>query len=215
MMKRRITAMALVLSMMIGCMTACGGRKTIEEKPDITTIRSICEMATLECYYHNVATSEKARSKGFFHIGEKDRKFWIEYDGVVKLGIDMSQVKMSVENNDITITIPEAKVLSVTVNEDSYNKDSFIAEEDAINGNKITAEDATQAVKAANEVMKQTAQENTALLTNAQSRAKDLIENYIKQIGKATGVEYTIHWEYVNNTGSEDQNNPETESSVK
>ena len=133
----------------------------------------------------------------------------------MKLGIDMSQVKMSVENNDITITIPEAKVLSVTVNEDSYNKDSFIAEEDAINGNKITAEDATQAVKAANEVMKQTAQENTALLTNAQSRAKDLIENYIKQIGKATGVEYTIHWEYVNNTGSEDQNNPETESSAK
>ena len=63
--------------------------------------------------------------------------------------------------------------------------------------------------------MKQTAQENTALLTNAQSRAKDLIENYIKQIGKATGVEYTIHWEYVNNTGSEDQNNPETESSAK
>ena len=77
MMKRRITAMALVLSMMIGCMTACGGRKTIEEKPDITTIRSICEMATLEWYYHNVATSEKDRSKGFFHLRVQDRTSWI------------------------------------------------------------------------------------------------------------------------------------------
>lgn len=204
-MKKRITAMVMILSLAVGCLASCGGTvKKIEQKPDINTVRSICELATLECYYHNVAKSEKTASKGVTHIGEKDRKFWIEYDGVVKLGIDMSQVKMSVENNEITITIPEAKVLSVTINEDSYNKDSYIAEKDALNGNPITAEDATQAVNEANEEMKRTAQENSALLANAQYRAKDLIENYIQQIGKATGIEYSINWQYVDNKENAD-----------
>ena len=217
-MKKRIIALALMLSLLIGCMTACAGNsQSIEEKPDITTIRSICEMATLECYYHNVAKSDKTASRGITHVGEKDRKFWVEYDGVVKLGIDMSKVKMTVENRDITITIPKAKVLSVTINEDSYNKDSFIAAKDGINSNKITAEDATKAVKEANEEMKETAQENTALLANAQHRAKDLIENYVQQIGKATGVEYKINWQYIDNEGNADTANKDisgTESST-
>ena len=32
--------------------------------PDISQIRSICELATLECYYHNVAKSIKEKGKG-------------------------------------------------------------------------------------------------------------------------------------------------------
>ena len=41
--------------------------------PDIAQIRTICELATLECYYHNVAKSVKEKGSGLLHIGE-DRK---------------------------------------------------------------------------------------------------------------------------------------------
>ena len=165
-------------------------------EPDLAQIRSICDLATLECYYHNVAKSEKPAGTGIWHFGEKDRQFWIEYTGTVKLGIDMSKVQMKVNGTDVTVTIPEAEVQQVNVDDDSYNSDSYIFSEDGINKNEITAEDATGAVENARNEMIKTAEENTALLVNAQERAKKMIENYIMQLGETTGTEYQITWKY-------------------
>lgn len=165
-------------------------------EPDIMQVRSICKLATVECYYHNVAKSEKPAGTGIWHFGEKDRQFWIEYTGTVKLGIDMSKVQMKVNGTDVTVTIPEAEVQQVNVDDDSYNSDSYIFSEDGINKNEITAEDATGAVENARNEMIKTAEENTALLVNAQERAKKMIENYIMQLGETTGTEYQITWKY-------------------
>lgn len=218
-MKRRVIVpflLALIFSMLVGC--AEKNTKTAgQEEPEITQIRSICEMATLECYYHNVAKAVKEPEKGILHIGEKARKFWIEYDGIVKLGIEMTDVKMRVDGESVKITIPKAKVLDVKVNETSYNKDSFVVDSDGFNENKITAEDATKAVNDAKKQMKKTAQENSALLMNAQDRAKKMIENYIHQLGDITGVNYKISWDYMNNDdedSSEDSEDPEAVKSA-
>ncbi len=170
------------------------GSKSTE--PDIMQVRSICKLATVECYYHNVAKSEKPAGTGIWHFGEKDRQFWIEYTGTVKLGIDMSKVQMKVNGTDVTVTIPEAEVQQVNVDDDSYNSDSYIFSEDGINKNEITAEDATGAVENARNEMIKTAEENTALLVNAQERAKKMIENYIMQLGETTGTDYQITWKY-------------------
>ena len=57
-------------------------------------VSKICELATLKCYYHDVAeeTVEPAAPfrYGLFRFGYK--KFWIEYDGIVELGIDADKV---------------------------------------------------------------------------------------------------------------------------
>lgn len=185
--------MLLSLALLAGC------KKEPEQpkmQPDIIKIRSICELATLECYYHNVAKAIKSAGTGITHIGEKDRAFWIEYDGIVRLGVDMSQVTMSMEGNVVTVTMPPAKVLEVTVNNDSYNAHSYIVSPDNIFGNEITAADATTSVRDAQEAMKQAAEGNRTLLVNAQERAKKLIENYIRQIGDAIGLNYTVVWAY-------------------
>lgn len=195
----RVVVLAMLISTITGCSKPIENKKSTEE-PEITQIRSICELATLECYYHNVAKSVKTAGKGITHIGEKDRKFWIEYEGTVKLGIEMSKVKMAIEGDSITISIPEAKVLDVKVNEDSYNPDSYIESKDSFNSNKITADDTTKAVNDAKKEMEKSAQQNSALLMNAQDRAKELIENYINQLGEATGNKYTINWEYLDNS---------------
>ena len=109
-------------------------------KPEITQIRSICELATLECCYNNVAKSTKEPGTGLSHLGEKQRDFWIEYSGTAKIGIDMSELKMDItDGNIITITVPKAKILSISVDQQSYSEDSYVISSDNfIQKNPIT-----------------------------------------------------------------------------
>lgn len=175
----------------------CSKQKTYDVEPDITQIRSICNLATLECYYHNVAKSTKTAGTNVSDWFEKDREFWIEYTGVAKIGIDMSKVSMEIVDDTVTVHMPEAKLLSVDILESDLNEGSYIANTDGwVNTNKITAEDQTSAINDAQNKMATSVKGNTTLLLNARIRAEKLIENYIVQIGDITGVPYRIKWIY-------------------
>lgn len=194
-MKRKI-AIFLISIMTICTLCSCGQEK-VETQPDVLQIRNICELATLECYYHNVAKSTKTKGTGITAIGEKDREFWTEYTGVVKIGIDMSEVAMEVKDTEVKITLPAAKLLESHVDESTYNAESCIFSEDGfINKNKITAEDQRAAITNAQLEMENQVINDKSLLLNAQNRAQTLIENYINQLGEMVGVEYTITWIY-------------------
>ena len=71
-----------------------------------------------------------------------------------------------------------------------------MASEDGWNENAITAQIQTDAVGKAQENMKKSVEENTALLARAQDRAKRLIENYIDKLGDASDIKYEIVWKY-------------------
>lgn len=193
-MKRKLALLLACVLMISGLMCACGknGDQSAAQ-PDLLEIRSICDLATLECYFHNVAKSTKEKGEGITHLFEVDRTFWIEYTGSAKIGIDLSQVEMEVKDADIKVTLPAAKVLSYKVEE--INEDSYILSQDSmINKNKIAAEEQRAAVAQAQEEMKASVENNTVLLKNAQDRAKKLIENYITQLGEVSGVAYNIIW---------------------
>lgn len=189
----------ILLCVLLSCGTfgcAPKNRNSVKKEPDITQIRSICNLATLECYYHNVAKSTKTAGSGISHVGEVDRKFWIEYTGIAKIGIDMSKVDMQIEGDTVTVFLPNAKLLSIDIEEDDLNEGSYIASADSINSNKITAEDQTKAINNAQSTMAESVRNNPQLLLNAQSRAQDLIENYINQLGELSNTEYNIKWVY-------------------
>lgn len=192
-MKRLSLLIAVVF--FIGMLSGCSGSpKPAEEEPDIMQIRSICNLATLECYYHNVAKSVK-EGTGILEWFKKDRKLWIEYTGSAKIGIDMYKVSMKIEGENITISMPNAKLLSIDIEE--LTQDSYIISEDGwLIKNKITAEEQAAAINDAQAAMKKSVESNFALLLNAQNRAKDLIENYINKMGELSCVSYTIQWEY-------------------
>uniref|UniRef100_UPI004055FE68 DUF4230 domain-containing protein n=1 Tax=Agathobacter sp. TaxID=2021311 RepID=UPI004055FE68 len=190
---------ALLISILfMGTLTACANQseEAVRKEPEITQIRSICNLATLECYYHNVAKSVKTAGQGIGHIGEVDREYWIEYTGVAKIGIDMSRVAMEMDGNNITITLPPAELISVNVEESTLNDDAYISSADGLNKNKITAEDQTNAIYDAQKEMEESVKNNASLLLSAQTRAQELIENYIYQLGEISGAEYEIHWIY-------------------
>jgi len=171
-------------------------------KLQVSQMKAICELATLEVYYHNVAKYKMEDAEGIL-FWKKDRHFWIEYSGIVKLGIDASLVAIEVKDDAVAITVPKARVLDKKVDPQSLNKESFIVEKDSA---KIRGEDETKAFEEAQENMVLAASKDTALLASAQQRAQILLEEYIKNIGKAVGKEYSIEWKYLDTDGDTSKN---------
>lgn len=198
-MKRIIAILLMIASLLALC--ACGAASVppATEEPQITQMRTICELATMDCYYHNVAKYyEKDAEKGILGLGKKDKKFWVEYSGEVTIGLDATLVALQVSGDQVTITIPPAKVLGAKVYSDSLTTDSYIIDKDSAD---ITAEDQTRVFENAQADMLDQASNDHLLLFNAQQRAQMLLEDYVTNIGNAIGVTYQINWIYLDENG--------------
>ena len=188
---RKITkTWMLLVGTVVLCLTGCG-KET--QTADFSGVTSVCELATLKCYYHNVAKAETEASGIFakwLQTGYK--KIWTEYSGIIEYGIDISQVTVSEpdKNGVVTVTMPDAQVLNVDVDEDSLGTPltdtGFLT--------SVTTEEKTTTLAGAQEAMEQQAKENTEMLSQAKARAKTLIEEYIKNVGESIGEEYTVEW---------------------
>lgn len=165
----------------------------VDMEPKTSQMKAICELVVMDCYYHNVAKYELKDAEGFLWW-TKDKNFWIEYSGVVTLGVDVSRVTVEVDGTKVTISIPAAEVLSCTVDSSSLTEDSFIVAQDSA---AIEAEDEVYAFADAQAKLEETASQDTALLASAQQQAQQLLEDYITNIGKATGKSYSIEWIYL------------------
>lgn len=195
-------ACLLACAVLAGSLAACGGsaqKNTME--PETSQMKAICELAVMDCYYHNVAKFKDEDAAGIL-FWQKDKHFWIEYSGVVSLGIDASQVALEVDDTLVTITIPEAKVLRCQVNSNELSEDSYIVAKDSA---RISAEDEVAAFAQAQADLEETAASDTALLSSAQQRAQDLLEEYVQNIGEAVGKNYTIQWVYLDSADSAPQ----------
>lgn len=188
---RKITkTWMLLVGTVVLCLTGCG-KET--QTADFSGVTSVCELATLKCYYHNVAKAETEAS-GIFAKWLKTgyKKIWTEYSGIIEYGIDISQVTVSEpdKNGVVTVTMPDAQVLNVDVDEDSLGTPltdtGFLT--------SVTTEEKTTTLAGAQEAMEQQAKENTEMLSQAKARAKTLIEEYIKDVGESIGEEYTVEW---------------------
>ena len=123
-------------------------------------MKTICELSVMDCYYHNVAKFYDKDAEKFL-FWTKDKEFWIEYSGIVRLGVDVDQVAVSVNGNTVTVTLPEAKVLGCKVDPDSLSEDSYIVADGSAS---ITADDQTAAFAAAQKDMENSAAGDTVLL---------------------------------------------------
>ena len=195
-MKRAVVSFlaAVMLALSAGCAKE---PDPINMEPELSQMKSICKLSVMDCYYHNVAKFKEENASGIL-FWQKDKKFWIEYSGIVRLGIDASLVNMEVNDTQVTITIPEAKVLGCKVDSSSLSKDSYIVDK---NSADITAEDEVAAFKEAQAQLEQTAASNKALLAEAQQQVQNLLENYVTNIGNLVGKTYAIKWVYVDGEG--------------
>ena len=105
---------------------ACGkseDAKTPQIEPDQARMRAISELSVMECYYHNVAKFDQKNAEQFL-FWSKDKRFWIEYSGTVRIGVDAAEVKLeSIGDDKFKVTIPFGRVLSCTVDSGSLTAD--------------------------------------------------------------------------------------------
>ncbi len=194
---KRIIAVISMCVMMMCSLSACGLKQkdtSVEKVINITQMKAICELATLECYYHNVAKVSKEKDVLWW---DTKAELWIEYSGIVKVGVDISDLDLEVDGDVVNITMPKATVLSCEVDETKLNKDSYIMIREGLGAEKITADDQTLAFQTAQDSMREAAEADEELISQAQQRAEDLLESYINNVGEMLGKKYTINWNII------------------
>lgn len=168
------------------------------------SVGTIGELATLRSYYHNVAIYEEQPDATVKVISDiltwpfntllktGYKQFWLEYSGIIETGIDTDAIQIGDPNAEgiIDIYIPDARILNIDADEDSFSEP--LDERGLFT--TITGKERTNAYAAAQEAMKQEAANDQALLKRAKANAKLLIERYFINIGKELGVNYSINW---------------------
>lgn len=180
------------------------GCENKDVEPQVSQMKSICELATMKCYYHNVAKYSEEDASGIW-FWTKDRNFWVEYSGIVTIGIDTTKLKIELKGEQVTISIPPAQVLGCKVDDATLTKDSFIIADDSA---QVKAEHQTAAFKAAQQKMQESAASDTVLLASALQSTQKLLEDYVNNIGNCLGKKYKIDWIYLE---EESQNNTSVE----
>lgn len=198
---KKIIALFLItlFAFCTGCNENVQEESSVNIQPQEAQMKNICELATLKCYYHNVAKYNETDASGALWW-KKDRNFWIEYSGEVTIGIDISKLKIEVGDEVVSITLPPAEVQDCIVDEKSLTEDSFIVAKDSAD---VKAEHQTKAFSEAQEKMKQAAANDVALLENARHRSQQLLENYISNLGEYVGKKYEINWIYLDENTTE------------
>ena len=155
-------------------------------------IEKICNLATVEAYYHNVANRDvpaQGIGKVLGNIGYK--KYWLEFDTILKFGVNAKKVKITSPNrkNEVHIYVPPAEILA----EPTWIRDK-IGEPVTDTGflTSISNDDETIAVADAIKKLKTDASKDDSHLELARDRAKLFFKNFIINTGREIGVEYTV-----------------------
>lgn len=192
-MKKQSVAAACVTALLL-LTTACGkAEEPALPLPQEEQVKTICQLAVLECEYHNLAKFEQKDASKFLWM-TKDKRFWVEYSATAVLGIDADQVSMELQGDVVSITLPRARVLNCKVNGDSLSKDSYIVDKDSA---PVTAQDEVAAFQEAQDGLQKTVEADNNMMNLAQKRAEELLRNYVNSLAKATGTEYQVEFHYI------------------
>ena len=193
-MKKQSVAAACVTALLL-LTTACGkAEEPALPLPQEEQVKTICQLAVLECEYHNIAKYQDGQKVERFLWMTKGKRFWVEYSATAVLGIDADQVSMELQGDVVSITLPRARVLNCKVNGDSLSKDSYIVDKDSA---PVTAQDEVAAFQDAQDGLQKTVEADNNMMNLAQKRAEELLRNYVNSLAKATGTEYQVEFHYI------------------
>lgn len=171
--KRMICALIIVI-IFIFCLLCLSSnnakRERIETKSTLERVLKISELSTYRTSYDAVVSDLDENGKANYHVS---------YKGEIKAGIDMSQIRVEIEDKTVKIILPEVKVLDTIVQgtpkimfvKDKYDKLGIAAEVYQICDEDI------QVAAEENDVKK-------PALENAKRVVRALAENIVKEYDK-------------------------------
>lgn len=175
-------------------------KSEVDIKTSVANIDLTGNLIVEKVYYHNVAEYHKQKKDGILNVFDKDKELWVEYTGTVELGIDLTKVKVTLEENKVHVFIPKAKIFKLDIiqnGEQTYK--IYDSDKGLLDGNDLTMEDSTKAIDTAQKEMKSNVSKDTQLLRTAQIRSKNLIEERVKQMIDLNESEYDIIWDLEEN----------------
>ena len=94
------------------------------------------------------------------------------------------------ENGVVRIYVPEAQILSVDA--DGEKMSDPITETGVFT--EITSGEKAKAFSEAQKTMRKNAQSDVSIMKQARNNAKELLEQYIINVGENVGEEYKVEW---------------------
>lgn len=146
---------------------------TTESKTTKLGFEDIGEFATQSAYCTEVSATANARKLFGHNLPFTQSNIVFSYDVVIKAGYDFSAITWDVHDTTITVKLPEVKVLSCEVKEDSFKK--YVEDESIFT--PFTLDDNNNAMKA----LKETAQTDAianGLYENARSNAETILTTF-------------------------------------
>lgn len=191
--KTKLTlALALVIALAVafGAGALLSGRETA---PVITAdlisqrLTAISELATVEYHYTNMGKFENQVDFYGWKVPLTKKSFIVSYDGSIKAGVDLGDLNVEVGPETVTVTLPEAKVLSHALDQESLQ----IFDESKNIFNPLQISDYTAFTADQQQAVEAKALEK-GLLTEARDKAKDAVEQLLTLSGDLAGYAIVV-----------------------
>lgn len=134
-------------------------------------LTEIRELATVTYAYTNMAQFENSNDFYGVKIPFTTKSFILTYDGTIKAGVDLDGADVGISGTAVTITLPEAQILSHEIDEDSVE----VFDEKASIFNPFTVEDFTSFQSDQKAAMEEKAL-SRGLLEEARAKAVSSVE---------------------------------------
>lgn len=94
-----------------------------QARPTITSdlienrIEKVKELVTLDYHYTNMGQFENHNTFYGWRVPFTEKKFIVSYNGLIKAGVDLSDMQVRLKENSILITLPPAHIISHEIDE--------------------------------------------------------------------------------------------------
>ena len=189
--KRRAILVLILIAVVAGAFFLGGVMAGRNSQPQITSallgqrLNAIQELATQEYHYTNMGRFQNQLDFYGWKVPFTTKSFIVAYDGVIKAGVDLSELQVEVSGKTISVTLPEGKILSHDIDEDSLE----VFDETKNIFNPIQIEDYTGFTADQKASMEERAI-SEGLLTAASERARTVVEEFLSAFPGAE--DYTI-----------------------
>lgn len=167
-------------------------------EPEITSttiaqeLKEVSDLTVLEYNYTKVGKFENSLQLNGWNIPLTTKSFLLTYRGQLKMGIDMSQIHVEVNNNTITITLPDVAILSNSIDENSIE----VYDETTNIFNPIRIQDYATFANQQKDLAEDEAVEN-GMLSEAATKSESAIRRFLTMVPQIK-EEYNIEIAFAN-----------------
>ncbi|MCR5654753.1 MAG: DUF4230 domain-containing protein [Lachnospiraceae bacterium] len=172
--------------------------KKISHQTVESGIQGMGELVTAEYHFTHVEQFDKTKKWGEWEIPLTESGFVYSFDGKIKAGVDFNEIELEVNEEDeiVTVTIPEAKIISSEIDNDSFH----LYDEKQSPFNPVSIEDGVKSIDGMQKYEEQKAL-GDGLLDQAQENAESMVEGFLENAYE--GTDYDVE---IVNTAEEKEN---------